>query len=144
VAYSTDIAKILSDQLNKFTTLNRHQLAGQTANLDFWLGEVRHCLDVIDGYARRFDRLKNAQGKHVSEHHTTEFDFDEPCDIRDRPAPPKRVPHSELQESRRSLCDATYRLLMRCFKEGLIDEAGLRHACDRLGIGVDATELRSR
>jgi hypothetical protein len=144
VAYSTDIAKILTDQLTKFTTLNRHQLAGQAANLDFWLAEVRHCLDVIDGYARRFDRMKKAQGKHVSLHHTVEFDLDEPCDIRDTAAPPTRVPHRELQGSRRDLCEATYRLLLRCFKEGLMDASAVRRDCDRLGIGVDAADLRSR
>jgi hypothetical protein len=42
--YSSDIAMLLAEQLAKFATLNRHQLAGQVANIDFWLGEVRHCL----------------------------------------------------------------------------------------------------
>ena len=144
MAYSTDIAEILTDQLAKFTTLNRHQLAGQTANLDFWLAEVRHCLDVIDGYVRRFDRLKTAQGKHISQHHTVEFDLDDPCCIRDTAAPPTRVPHRELQGSRRDLCEATYRLLLRCFKEGLMDAPALRQECGRLGIGVDVADMRSR
>ncbi len=49
MAYSSDITKILTDQITKFVTLNRHQLAGHVANLDFWTGEVRHCLNVIDG-----------------------------------------------------------------------------------------------
>jgi hypothetical protein len=49
MAYSSDITKTLTLQIRKFVTLNRHQLAGQVANLDFWLAKVRHCLDVIDG-----------------------------------------------------------------------------------------------
>ena len=36
MAYMNDISRILADQLAKFATLNRHQLAGQAANLDFW------------------------------------------------------------------------------------------------------------
>jgi hypothetical protein len=42
MAYLTDISKILADQLTKFATLDRHQLAGQAANLDFWSDELRH------------------------------------------------------------------------------------------------------
>jgi hypothetical protein len=51
---------LVTAQLAKFATLNRHQLAGQVANLDFWLAEARHWLDVIDGYRPRFERLKAA------------------------------------------------------------------------------------
>lgn len=54
MAYSSDITKTLTVQVTKFVTLNRHQLAGHVANLGFWVAEVRHCLDVIDGYNRRF------------------------------------------------------------------------------------------
>jgi hypothetical protein len=140
--YSTDIAKTLNDQLQKFTTLNRHQLAGQAANLDFWLGEVRHCFNVIDEYRRRFDKMKVAQREYVSHHHTTAFDLDDPCCTQGPPAQPKPIPHSELQHARQSLSDATYRLLLRCLKHGLIVEADLRKACDELNIGVDSTDVR--
>jgi hypothetical protein len=33
---------------------------------------------------------------------------------------------------------------MRCFHEGLIDEAVLRRGCDGLGIGVEASDLKRR
>jgi hypothetical protein len=79
VAYSSDIAKTLTEQLTRFVTLNRHQLAGQVSNLDFWIGEVRHCFEVIDGYVQRFNRLKTAQSKHVAEHHTIELEPFDPC-----------------------------------------------------------------
>jgi hypothetical protein len=43
MAYSSDITKTLTLQIRKFVTLNRHQLAGQVANLDFWVGKrLRH------------------------------------------------------------------------------------------------------
>ena len=79
MAYTTDIAKILTDQLARFVTLNRHQLAGHVPNLDFWLAEVRHCLDVLDGYNTRFNKLRDGQVTHVSEHHTIEYDLEDPC-----------------------------------------------------------------
>jgi hypothetical protein len=79
MAYSSEIAKILTDQIAKFATLNRHQLVGHVANLDFWTAEVRHGLDVLDGYKARFERLKAAQARYVSEHGTVEFLLDDPC-----------------------------------------------------------------
>jgi len=79
VAYSSDIAKTLTQQLTRFVTLNRHQLAGHVANLDFWMAEVRHCFEVIDGYGQRFNRMKKAEGKHVAEHHTIKIDPVDPC-----------------------------------------------------------------
>jgi hypothetical protein len=142
--YSSDIAKILDDQIAKFVTLNRHQLVGHVANLDFWLAEVRHCLDVIDGYEPRFERLKAAQTEYVAEHRTVEFDLRDPRHTQGPAAPPRRVSDAELRETRRSLCGVTYRFLVRCFNEDFIDEAALRWECDQLGIGVEATDLRRR
>jgi hypothetical protein len=143
MAYSSEIATILTDQLKKFVTLNPHELAGHVANLDFWVAEVRHCLDVIDGYNPRFEQLKAAQARHISEHGTLEFRIDEPS-LLSAPSPPRRVADRELQDARRLLCDATYRFLVRCFKAGLIDEAVVRRTCGRLDIGVEARDLRQR
>jgi hypothetical protein len=140
--YSTDIVKPLGDQLAKFVTLNRHQLAGQVANLDFWLGEVRHGLAVIDGYGRRFDRLRTAQQRYVSEHGTREFLLDDPCCTEGTAEPPKRVPDREMRESRRALCDAAYRFLVRCYREDLISESVVRGACGELDISIEASDLR--
>ncbi len=141
--YSSDIADLLTSQLARFVTLNRHQLAGQVANLAFWLAEVRHCLEVIDGYEARFERLKAAQMNHAAKHGTAEFLLHDPCCTKQAAAPPRRAPDSGLKGSRRSLCDATYRFLVRCFHEGLIGESGLRSDCDSLGISVEAGDLRS-
>ena len=144
MAYSTDITKTLTGQITKFATLNRHQLAGHVANLDFWVGEVRHCLDVIDGYNRRFKRMKIAQTKHISEHKTIEFSLDDPCCTQTRASPPTRVSSAELGEARRQLCDATYQFLVRCFHDGLIDEVLLRRTCESLEVGVETRDLRKR
>ena len=144
MAYSSDIANIVADQLAKLVTLNRHQLAGQVANLDFWLGEVRHCLEVIDGYNRRFDQLKAAQKNYVTKHRTVEFDTGKPwCSGNlERPASKvRRVPDDELSEARCKLCDATCRFLVRCCKEGMIPESVLLENCAQLGIRVEPRDL---
>lgn len=142
MAYSTDITKTLTVQISKFVTLNRHQLAGHAANLDFWVAEVRHCLDVIDGYNGRFEQMKTAQTKHTSEHGTVEFSLRDPRHTQEVAPPPRRIPSGELAEARRNLCDAAYRFLLRCCNEGLINEDVLRRTCGSLDIGIEASDLR--
>jgi hypothetical protein len=144
MAYSCDIAKILTDQITKFATLNRHQLVGHRANLDFWAAEVRHCLEVIDGYSRRFEQMKTAQMKFAADHETVEFNLDDPRHTRQSATPPKRVPSQELGEVRRQLCDVFYRFLIRCFHEGHLGEDALRQICENIGIGIDKSDLRTR
>lgn len=144
MAYSSDIVRILTDQLARFATLNRHQLAGHVANLDFWSGEVRHGLEVIDGYGPRFETMKAAQMRFAADHGTVQFDLDDPCCTRTSAAPPRRVPSQELGEARRRLCDAFYKFLVRGFHEALLDEGRLRGTCEALGIGVESGDLRRR
>jgi hypothetical protein len=137
MSFSTDMAKLVADQLSRFVTLNRHQLAGQVANLDFWLLQVRHCLEVVDGYGKRFQRLKKAQAKYVVKHALIEHALDDPCCTQSMPSPPRKVPDEELRNARTALCDATRRFLVRCCKEGFVDESVLRKSCSDLGIGLD-------
>lgn len=143
MAFTTEMSKLVGDQFAKFVTLNRHQLAGQVANLEFWLAEVRHCLEVIDGYGSRFTRLKAAQTEYVEKHDTVEFRVGD-REFEDKASPPRRIPDRELREARRSLCEATSRFLIRCCNEGFIDEPTLRRACGELDLGVEATDLKPR
>ena len=137
MAFSSDIAKLVADQIARFVTLNRHQLAGQVANLEFWLAEVRHALDVIDGYGVRFVRMEGAQEKYVAAHDTKEFT---PGDEFSRPtkaAPPRRVPDRELNKARKLLVESVARFLSRCRKDGFISEARVAAACESVGIALD-------
>lgn len=145
MAYSADIAELLTRQLAKFATSNRHQLAGQATNLDFWMAEARHCQEVIDEYPARFERLKAAQKKYIDEHQTIEFDTTNPWPEESTvPAPaPRPVPDAELKDSRRELRDALYRYLIRCHNDNLIDESRLRQCCGELDISVDSNDVRS-
>lgn len=142
MAYTTDLARLLADQLERFVPLQRHQLAGHVANLDFWVGEARHALEVIDGYGPRFELLKGAQKAYTARFQPGACDPEDPRQIRAPVAPPRRVPAEEFVEARRAVCDGLRLFLARCVREGLIDEAAMRRACDPLGIGIDANDLR--
>ena len=149
MSYSTEIADLLAAQLTKFATLNRHQLAGQVANLDFWLTEVRHCLAVFDGYRDRFQTMREAQDSYVERNATVEFprsmilnDRESDHEGMKKPERLRPVDDKELRQSRVKLCDAAYRFLVRCCNEGLVSESALRASCGALGIGVESTDIR--
>jgi len=54
--------------LNHSAGLPVHQLAGHAANADFWVNETIHCLAVIDGYQKRFERLRAGQAEYEKNH----------------------------------------------------------------------------
>ena len=141
MSFSENMAKVVADQLARFVTLNRHQLAGHVSNLDFWIAQARHALGVIDGYQERFRRLKAGQAAYVAAHQTTVSSPLDP-DIKGPPYPPCRVPDASLREARRSVADAAYGFLLRLYRDGLISEAQVRTSCGDLGIGIDPTDLR--
>jgi hypothetical protein len=142
MAFTIEVAKLVDAQLARFVTLNRHQLAGQFANLDFWISEVHHALSMIDGYRKRFQQLRAAQTKYAKDHATTVFALDDPCCTQTGPEPPRPIPDADLREARRSLCEITYRFLLRCFHESLIDEKALREICEGLNLGIASDDLR--
>ncbi len=107
MSYSEVLAQVVAGQLARFVTLNRYQLAGHVANLNFWAAEARHTLDVLDGYQERFRRLKTGLAEHVATHNTVTFLPFDP-DISGPPAPLRGVPDRDLREARRQVVDATY------------------------------------
>ena len=58
--YLEEIAAALVRVLDHAAELPAHRLVGYTANLDFWLAEVRHRLRTIDDYSTRFEQMKKA------------------------------------------------------------------------------------
>jgi hypothetical protein len=143
MSFSENLARLVADQLARFVTLNRHQLAGHVGNLDFWIAQARHALGVIDGYQERFRRLKAGQAEYVARHQTTVFLPVDP-DIKGPPDPPRRVPDASLRDARRSVVDATYGFLVRLYNDGLIPQSQVRSLCDSLGIGIDPMDLRPK
>ena len=134
MSFSTDTARLVAEQLSRFVTLNRHQLAGQVANFDFWLAQIRNVLGIIDGYSVRFLRMEGAQERYVTAHRTTESIPDVDGFKERRASPPRRISDSELRKARRALIDAASRFLERCRRDGLISESQLSEACRNLGI----------
>jgi hypothetical protein len=134
VSFTTDMAKLVTDQLSRFVTLNPHQLAGQVANLDFWLAQARHALAALDGYGVRFVRMEGAQQQYVAAHGTTLSEVG-PCGPEERrPPPPRRIPDRELQKARRMLVEAVDRFLQRCRHDGFISESAYSAALEELAV----------
>jgi hypothetical protein len=134
MSFSTDMAELVANQLTRFVTLNPHQLAGQVANIDFWLAQVSHALAVIDGYGVRFVRMEAAQGQYVAAHGTTMSEVGPAGVTERRPPAARRIPDRELRKARRELLEAASRFLERCRHDGLISESEWSSALAGLGI----------
>ena len=52
--------------------------------------------------------------------------------------------NAELADARRLLCEAVYRVLVRCFNKGFIEMATLRKECESFGIEILATDLKQK
>ncbi len=119
MSYTEDITRPLIETLSKTAGLPTFQLAGHVPNLSFWMAEVRHALDVIDGYPKRFEDMVAAQSEFDAnhpdaakrrEHHEYKYD-------------PPRLALTPAQAERlsRELVTVANRVLDRCLKEELID-----------------------
>jgi hypothetical protein len=143
MAYTTEISNLLAATLGRMTTLNAHQLAGHVANLDFWLSEVKHCIQVIDGYRERFRAMKAAEMRYTGLHQTMTYsgepmDFSDPWDVR----PPSAIPKAQFAAAKSELLDAANRFLLRCYQSRLIDEKSLRQAADSIGVSVEGEAIQ--
>lgn len=149
--YTIERAELLTAQLRRFHHGRAHHLAGQFANLEFWMTEVEQALATLDGHSDRFERLRGAQAAWV-EAHKTQVPVHGFCGIcggrcefddgkTQTPRAPKRLATTEKTEARRALIDATYHLLARFFRMGLIDEVAVRANCDRIGTSIDPADL---
>ncbi len=134
VSFSTDMAKLVADQRSRFVTLNPHQLAGQVANLEFWLAQARHAAAALDGYGVRFVRMGAARERYVAAHGTRVSEVGPAGVTARKPPAPRRIPDRELPKARRALGGTARRLLDRCRNEGLISEPPYSAVLDRLDI----------
>lgn len=135
MSYTTEVAKLIENQLARFVTFSLHQLAGQVNNLDFWLAEVRHALAVIDGYGARFTRLHDTQEQYVAIHRML---VRSPIDDEERkPDAPRRIADREMRDAKRSLLEVAERFLTRCYQDKLLTLAQWQEACESVGIDAD-------
>jgi hypothetical protein len=148
-SYSTRRATLLADQLERLATQNLHQLAGQIANLDFWISEAEAALDTIDLYPARFRRLRDAQAEWVEAHGTRVVAYCAVCQGAcgfgpGKPEPPRRVPSGDLASAAAAVRGAMRRFLLRLYRAGLLDEPAVRGHADRLEIAVEPEDLDRR
>lgn len=61
MTYVEYISKALVHALDRIAIRRGIRLAGYAANVDFWAREIRHCLDCIEEYPERFERMKAAK-----------------------------------------------------------------------------------
>jgi hypothetical protein len=146
MSYSTEISQTLTNTLNRFVTLNPHQLSGHAGNLDFWLDEIKHCIKINEEYRKRFEAMKTAQIRYVSAKGTLEFSkvcngYCPICAEGKSAKPPRSVPDTEIKETLRALRDAAYTFLIHCYKTGFIEEVKLREAMDYIGVSIDIRDL---
>jgi hypothetical protein len=146
MAYTIDRAVGLARQLERFAHSNLHQLAGQVANLEFWLEETDHALRTINEYPRRFGRLRDAQNAWVDAHGTKVAGHcaicGGGCELgAQTPEPPKRIPSQQMEEARKQLKGSALQFLLRCYRAGLVTEAAVRGASDRLELSLENEDL---
>lgn len=102
-------------------------LVGHAAQLDFWVGEVEHCLQVLDGYEERFRAMLACQQRY-------EIDIDP---LMFRPVPrPGHVPEPHRNHVRSELCRAFAAFAIACHRRVSTPADLLREHCARLGITV--------
>ncbi|HET9279481.1 MAG TPA: hypothetical protein VFN95_14900, partial [Flavitalea sp.] len=111
--YTIEKANLISEQLRRFTNGYAHHVAGQFANIDFWLHEVQESIKTVDEYNKRFNNIRDGQKKWVESHGTIVYDYcphcGGKCELNDgnrKPPLPERVSSNELLATRKELVDS--------------------------------------
>jgi len=123
--YVEDITEPLISTLTHTGGLPARQLAGHAANLEFWVGEVKHAFNVIDGYGERFEKLKDVAERIGPQFHP----------FRSEKLIRPGISDHELKELRRRLIESVSLVLSRCYKEGFVSETMLEEYGERLDLG---------
>jgi hypothetical protein len=90
--YLENIAEALIDVLNGAAQSRDHRLVGYAANVDFWVGEIQHCIDALDGFALRQQRFEAAVSRAVK-------DIREAETRQSRPVDPTKLYYGEATSS---------------------------------------------
>jgi len=146
--YTIEKADLISEQLRRFTSGFAHHIAGQFANIDFWLHEVQESIKTIDEYNKRFNNMRDEQKKWIDSHGTVVHDYCPICGGKcefdnddQRPSPPVRMSNNEIKEARKKLVDSTYFFLLRCYRMRLLSINTLETKCNEIGTNIDPSDL---
>lgn len=148
MAFINDRADAVASMLEKFATAHAYQVAGQYANIDFWIAETLHALGAIADYENRFERLSAVQREWVDAHKVVVGSYCPACDGQCEfdpdlkpPRAPTRIPSKGRNDASRRLKDAFYFFILRCYRLNLVGETELREICTRIGTSVEARDL---
>lgn len=146
MSYSIKRAGLIADQLERLATQNVHQLAGQSANLAFWISEAVTAIAAIDQYPTRFRLLRDAQLEWVEAHGTKVSGYCAQCGGAcelgpSTPAPPQRIPSEDLDAARELIRRGARRYLLRLYHAHFMDEQALRRACAEVGVGLEVEDF---
>ncbi len=146
--YTIEKATLITEQLRRLTSGYAHHVAGQFANLDFWLNEVQEAIKTLDQHRSRFDKMRELQKAWVEDHGTVVHDHCPICrgicEFSDgRPSPPQNRYKNEIIETRRELIDSAYYFLVRCYRLGLLNDQTIKQKCDSIGTSIDPNDLEN-
>lgn len=146
MSYSIKRATLIADQLERLATQNAHQLAGQFANLDFWISEAVHAISTIDDYPVRFRQLRDAQLSWVKAHGTRITGYCAHCGgacmlSGNRPDPPRRIPSDDLTAAGDRVRAAARSYLLRLYRAHFLEQDDIRKICDGIGVGLSTEDF---
>ena len=148
MAFIIDRADSVALMLERFTTADGFMVAGQFANLEFWVSETLHALEALDDYQIRFERLSEAQRTWIREHDVVVGSYCPMCDGQCEfgpgfkpPRPPTKIPSTARNNASRRLKDAFYFFVLRCFRMELLDAKSVQEIFKRVGTSVESRDL---
>ncbi|MGH1383782.1 hypothetical protein [Kordia sp.] len=148
--YTIKKAILVTEQLRKFTDSNDYMVAGQFANINFWINEVASAIKALDEHNIRFKKMCEAQKNWTEENNTRVPDYCHICngicelsvEHYKKPELPKKRFKNEKKEARKELVDTAYYFLIRCFNMSLLNKEGLNDFCDRIETSIDPYDLK--
>lgn len=148
--YTVERANLISKQLRKFTDSYAFMVAGQFANVDFWMNEVISATVALDEHKVRFNKMYDAQKDWIEVKKVRVPDYcyicNGICELSHeryiKPELPKNKASVEKKESRKELIDSAYYFLVRCYNIGLINKEEIKRFCDKIGTSIDPYDLK--
>jgi hypothetical protein len=119
--YVRNLSRALVDALARVPSAQPSQVAGYWANRTFWVQELSHLLDVMDGYDERLAQMKRAQDAYVQSHggpHNRDEFGNPKQQVRDTTNPSsRRFAASEARTALKALADRAIDLHIATSKE---------------------------
>lgn len=148
--YTIEKAILVTEQLRKFTDSNDYMVAGQFANINFWIDEVASAIKALDEHNSRFNTMYETQKNWIEEHNTKIPDYcficNGICELSVehyvKPELPKRRFKNEKKEARKKLVDSGYYFLIRCFNMELLNKEEINDFCDKIGTSIDSYDIK--